>query len=146
VTQIDYNSAEGVFLTLTRQTPLKTVIDHLWYNSGTNFVGSISAITLRDTKSARTIRTFKHLPLGSRHWLPSNAHFILAGSWLELSYLASRLITRPDQLSDRHAFNMTKEMLQNRSLIDTDRDIFTPKTSMPYCFTIVISPGLILAY
>jgi hypothetical protein len=33
-TQIDSNSAEGVFLTLTRQTPLKAAIDNLWYNSG----------------------------------------------------------------------------------------------------------------
>jgi hypothetical protein len=49
------------------------------YNLGTNFVGSISVSTLRDTKSVRTIRTFKHLPLGSRHWLPFEAHFILAG-------------------------------------------------------------------
>jgi hypothetical protein len=33
-TRIDSNSAEGVFLTLTRQTPLKVAIDNLWYNSG----------------------------------------------------------------------------------------------------------------
>jgi hypothetical protein len=33
-TQIDSNSAEGVFLTLTRQTPLKAAIDNLWYNLG----------------------------------------------------------------------------------------------------------------
>jgi hypothetical protein len=33
-TRIDSNSAEGVFLTLTRQTPLKVAVDNLWYNSG----------------------------------------------------------------------------------------------------------------
>jgi hypothetical protein len=32
--RIDSNSAKGVFLTLTRQTPLKTAVDNLWYNSG----------------------------------------------------------------------------------------------------------------
>jgi hypothetical protein len=55
----NYNSAKGVFLTLTRQTPLKAAVDHLWYNLGTKFVGSISASTLRDYPSARTIKTFK---------------------------------------------------------------------------------------
>jgi hypothetical protein len=54
----NYNSAEGVFLTLTRQTPLKVAVDHLWYNSGTNFTGSISTSTLRDYPSARTFRSF----------------------------------------------------------------------------------------
>jgi hypothetical protein len=33
-TRIDSNSAEGVFLTLTRQTLLKAAVDNLWYNSG----------------------------------------------------------------------------------------------------------------
>jgi hypothetical protein len=32
---------------------------HLWYNSGTKFVGSVSASTFRDYPSSRTIRTFK---------------------------------------------------------------------------------------
>jgi hypothetical protein len=34
VTRIDSNLAEEVFLTLTRQTPLKAAVDNLWYNSG----------------------------------------------------------------------------------------------------------------
>jgi hypothetical protein len=34
-------------------------VSHLWYNSGTNFVGLVSACTLRDYPSTRTIRTFK---------------------------------------------------------------------------------------
>jgi hypothetical protein len=37
---------------------------HLWYNLGTNFVGSDSASTLRDYPSARTIRTFESPALG----------------------------------------------------------------------------------
>ena len=40
-TQIDYYSAEGVFLTLTRHTPLRAAVDHLWYNLGIS--GPISA-------------------------------------------------------------------------------------------------------
>jgi hypothetical protein len=34
MTQIDSNSAEGLFLMLTRQTLLKAAIDNLWYNLG----------------------------------------------------------------------------------------------------------------
>jgi hypothetical protein len=30
-TRINFNSAKGVFLTLTPQTPLKAAIDNLWY-------------------------------------------------------------------------------------------------------------------
>jgi hypothetical protein len=34
-------------------------VGHLWYNSATIFVGSVSVSTLRDYPSSRTIRTFK---------------------------------------------------------------------------------------
>ena len=47
-----------------------------------------------------------------------------------------------DQLSFRHAFNMTRGRYIDRSLIDTDGDRFTPKTSMPCCCTIIIPPCL----
>jgi hypothetical protein len=52
----NYNLVEGVFLTLS--------LAYLWYNLGTNFVGSVSANTLRDYPSTRTIRTFKSPTLG----------------------------------------------------------------------------------
>jgi hypothetical protein len=46
-------------LTLTLTYFARVVVGHLWYNSGTKFAGSVSASTLRDYPSARTIRTFK---------------------------------------------------------------------------------------
>jgi hypothetical protein len=79
MTRIDYYPAGKIFLTLTQAYFAMVALGHLWDNSGTNFTGPISASTLRDTKSIRTIRTFKHLPLGSHHWLLSEVHFILAG-------------------------------------------------------------------
>jgi hypothetical protein len=39
--RIDYCPAGEIFLTFTRQTPLKAAIDHLWYNS--EIMGLISA-------------------------------------------------------------------------------------------------------
>jgi hypothetical protein len=60
----NYNSAEGIFLTLTLAYIARVVVGHLWYNSGTNFVGSVSASTLRDYSSTRTIRTFNSPTLG----------------------------------------------------------------------------------
>jgi hypothetical protein len=89
VTRIDYYPAGEIFLTLTQAYFAKVALGHLWYNSGTNFAGPISSSTLRDYPSARTFRTFKHLPLDSCLRLPSEAHFILARSWPELSYLDS---------------------------------------------------------
>jgi hypothetical protein len=60
----NYTSAEGIFLTLTLAYFARVAIGHLWYNSGTNFVGLVNASTLRDYHSARTIRTFKSPALG----------------------------------------------------------------------------------
>jgi hypothetical protein len=60
----NYNSAEGVFLTLTLAYFARVAVGHLWYNSGTNFAGSVSTSTLRDYPPARMIRTFKSPALG----------------------------------------------------------------------------------
>jgi hypothetical protein len=60
----NYNSTQGVFLTLTLAYFARVTVRHLWYNSGTNFMGSVSASTLRDYPSARMIRTFKSPTLG----------------------------------------------------------------------------------
>jgi hypothetical protein len=65
-------------------------LGHLWCNSGTNFVGPINASTLKNYLFARTFKTFKHLPLDSRLRLPSEAHFILAGSRPMLNYSDSQ--------------------------------------------------------
>jgi hypothetical protein len=103
---------------------------------------ALSRITLLLGRS----RLLNHLPLDSRLWLSSEVHFILIDSRLELSYSASWSVIRLGQLSVRHAFNMNRKCSKNRSLIDTDRDRSTPKTSMPYCFTIVIPPSLLSSY
>jgi hypothetical protein len=66
----NYNSAEGVFLTLTLAYFARVAVGHLWYNLGTNFTGSVSASTLRDYPSARTIRTFKSPALGLMSMAP----------------------------------------------------------------------------
>jgi hypothetical protein len=60
----NYISAEVIFLTLTLAYFARVAMGHLWYNSETNFVGSVNASTLRDYRSARTIRTFKSPALG----------------------------------------------------------------------------------
>jgi hypothetical protein len=116
----NYNSAEEVFLTLTRQTPLKAAVDHLWYNSGTNFVGSISASTLRDYPSARMFRTFKSLALGLTPTAPFRGalYTYRLSAWVEL--LGFEVDHQTGQLSVRHAFNMTRKGSKNRSLIGID--------------------------
>jgi hypothetical protein len=67
----NYNLAKGVFLTLTHDFPHRGALGHLWDNLGTNFAGSVSASTLRDYPSARTIKTFKSPVLG----LTPTTHF-----------------------------------------------------------------------
>jgi hypothetical protein len=62
--ELNYNLAEGVFLTLTLAYFARVAVGHLWYNSGTKLVDSVSASTLKDYPSARTIRTFKSPALG----------------------------------------------------------------------------------
>jgi hypothetical protein len=81
---------------------------------------SVSASTLRDYPSARTIRIFKSPAIGLMHMAPSEVYFILAGVRPELSYSASWSVSRPDQLREWHAFNMNRKDSKNRSLIDTD--------------------------
>jgi hypothetical protein len=115
----NYNSAEGVFLTLTRQTPLKAAVDHLWYNSGTNFMGSISASTLRDP-SASTFKTFNSPVLGLTPMAPFRGTLdtYRLPTWVEL--LGFMVDHQTGQLSVRHAFKMTRGHTSNQSLIDTD--------------------------
>jgi hypothetical protein len=96
-------------------------VGHLWYNSGTNFAGSVRASTLRDYPSARMIRTFKSPALGLTPTAPFQGHFILVDSRPELSYSDSRSETlESGQVRERHVFNMTKKDSKNRSLSDTD--------------------------
>jgi hypothetical protein len=135
----NYNSAEGVFLTLTLAYFARVAMGHLWYNSGTKFVGSVSASTLRDYPSARTIRTLNHLPLDSRLRLPSKTYFILAGAQPELSYSASWSVSRPDQLRERHTFNMNRKRLQE-SVLNRHRRSHCTLASLRPVF-IQIKPG-----
>jgi hypothetical protein len=95
-------------------------VGHLWYNSGTNFAGSVSASTLRDYSSARMIRTFKLPTLGLTPkalfrgalytcWLPV---------WVELLGFVIGLQTRPTK---REAcVQHEQESSKIRFLIDTD--------------------------
>jgi hypothetical protein len=119
---LNYNSAEGVFLTLTLAYFARLAMGHLWYNSETNFTGSISASTLKDCHLLGQLGLLNHLPLDSRLQLPFETHFILADSRPELSYSGSWSETlESGQLRERHAFNMTKKGSKNQSLINTDR-------------------------
>jgi hypothetical protein len=90
----NYNSAKGVFLTLTLAYFARVAMGHLWYNSETKFTGLVSANTLRDYPFARTIRTFKSPALGLTPTAPSEVNFILTGARLELSYSDLRSSTR----------------------------------------------------
>jgi hypothetical protein len=52
----------------------------------------------------------------------------------------------PANWVNRHAFNMTRGTTMVQSLIDTNEDKYTPKTSMPCCFLICISSNLKLSF
>jgi hypothetical protein len=96
-------------------------VGHLWYNSGTNFTGSVSASTLRDYPSARMIRTFNSPALGLTPMAPfRGALYILARAWPNLSYSALWSVSKLGQLRERHTFNKNRKGSKNRSLIDTD--------------------------
>ena len=73
--------------------PAMVALGHIWYNSGTYFVGSINAAQSGTLPIARTIRTT--LPLGSRlaphtSLLPLVCALLQNEAWPELSYSASR--------------------------------------------------------
>ena len=93
----NYNSAEGVFLTLTLAYFARVAVGHLWDNSGTKFAGSISANTLRDYPSARMIRTFKSPALGLTPTAPFRGalYTYRLPAWGELLGFTVGLQTRP---------------------------------------------------
>jgi hypothetical protein len=80
VTRIDSNSAEGVFLTLTRQTLLKAAIDNLWYNSGWARI----ALRSRGYQWPGCSGLLTHLPLDPL--APFRGDFHFSTSQPELSY------------------------------------------------------------
>jgi hypothetical protein len=69
-------------------------VGHLWYNSGTNFAGSVSARTLRDQPSARTIRTFKSHALRLTPMAPFRELQVQAVAPLELPGSFRRILAR----------------------------------------------------
>jgi hypothetical protein len=75
----------------------KGSMGHLWYNSGTNFGGLVSANALRDYPSARTIRTFKSPTLGLTPTTPFRGVLYTCRSlaWVELLSFVVGLQTRP---------------------------------------------------
>jgi hypothetical protein len=109
----NYNSVEGVFLTLTHDFPHQRVLGHLWDNSGTNFVGLVSTNTLRDYPSTRMIRTFKSPALGLMPMAPFQGALYTCRlpAWVELL----RFVVRDTQvwLAKREAYvQHDKERLQ----------------------------------
>ena len=116
----NYNSAEGVFLTLTQAYFARVAVGHLWYNSGTKFAGSISTSTLRDYPSTRTIRTFKSPALGLTPTAPFRGalYTYRLPAWGEL--LGFVVGHQASQLRERHAFNMNRKGSKIQSLSDTD--------------------------
>jgi len=72
-------------------------VGHLWNISGTKFAGSISASTLRDYPSARTIRTFKSPALGLTPTAPFRGalYTYRLPAWGELLGFVVGLQTRP---------------------------------------------------
>jgi hypothetical protein len=112
VTQFDSNSAEGVFLTLTRQTPLKAAIDNLWYNSGWAQTASCS----RGYQWPGCSELLTHLPLDPLAPFWGDFHF--STSYPELSYLASRSATSGWLVKCQACIQNDIEGSRSRSLTD----------------------------
>jgi hypothetical protein len=114
----NYNSAEGVFLTLTLAYFARVAMGHLWYNSGTKFMGLVSASTLRDYPSARTIRTFKSPTLGLTPTAPfwDILYTCRSPTWVELLGFMVGLQTWPTKREAyvQHEQERLQELVLNR--------------------------------
>jgi hypothetical protein len=132
----NYNSAEGVFLTLTLTYFAKVAVDHLWYNLGTNFADSVSAIRSVPALLGITLLPgrsglLNHLPLSSRLRLPSEAYFILTDSRPELSYSDSWSSTRARLAKREACVQHDKERLQDSVLNRHRRSHYKPASLHP---------------
>jgi len=144
--RIDSYPAGGVFLTLTRayfMTELGSPLAQLRTNSQVCTAPHPQGPPICQGQDSNL--TPRSYAIDSPHILTTNwsAHFNQIG--VSGRRCTRRLRGRNDlsgQLNVRHAFNMTRGRIAIRSLNDTDGDRFTPKTSMPCCCTIVITPGL----
>ena len=82
--QIDSYLARELFLTQTHTSLIGVISGHLWYNSGTNFVGPISAAPSKILPICQEDRD-SNPPLDLRHWLSAHpyclqsVHFHLPG-------------------------------------------------------------------
>jgi hypothetical protein len=114
----NYNSAEGVFLTLTLAYFARVVMGHLWYNLGTKFTGPVSTSTLRDYPSARTTRTFKSPALGVTPTAPfrGELYTYLSPAWVELLGFMVGLQTWPTKREAcvQHEQERLQESVLNR--------------------------------
>ena len=120
VIQIDSCLVVELFLTQTHTSTVGVASGHLWYNSGTNFMGPISATPLEILPICQEDQD-SNPPLDLRHWLSAHPYCLQCVHF----HWATRLHGRndlSDQLSARHAFNMTWGCIMNRSLINIDRD------------------------
>ena len=106
-----FQPAGNLFLTQTHTSPVGVASGHLWYNSGTHFMGSSSAAQ-SGTTSCQYDQDYPTLGLtsGSLHILTTiqSAHSNRMGPALSS---ATQLHSRNElsgQLSERHAFNIDK--------------------------------------
>ena len=144
--RIDSYPAGGVFVALT-QAYLTRAARITFSTTPDQFSGPYSAAPL-GTANLLGSGLYPDTSV-LRHWLPAHPCY-QPGCALKPNGVSNRRCTRrlrgrndlSGQLSVRHAFNMTRGRTAYRSLSDTDGDRFTPKTSMPCCYTIVIPPGL----
>jgi hypothetical protein len=140
-TRIELQLSWGVFLTLTLAYFARVGVVHLWYNlettSRVRSAPALSGITLLPGRSG----LLNHLPLDSRLRLPSEAHFILAGAWPELSYSDSRSSTRARPAKREACIQHDKERLQESVLNRHRRSHCKPASLRPVFNQIV--PGSI---
>jgi hypothetical protein len=96
---------------------VRVAVGHLWYNSGTNFAGSVSADTLRDYPYVRTIRNFKSPALGlkSTALFRDTLYTYQLSAWVELLRFAVK-DTRVWPAKREACVQYGKEMLQESAL------------------------------
>jgi hypothetical protein len=145
-TWIDSYPARELFLTQIQIYLAGAALGHLWYNSGTKFVDPPNAAS-SGTPICQDAQD-SNLPMDSCHWVPTHLTSSRVRTHTDrvprLSW-ATRLCGRNElsnQLSVKHAFNITWGHIANRSLTNIHGDRSTPKTSLPCCFTIDTPPGL----
>jgi hypothetical protein len=133
----NYNSAEGVFLTLTLAYFARVAMGHLSYNLGTNFTRSVCTSTLRNYPSAKTIRTFKSPALGLTPTAPfwGALYTYCCSAWVEQLGFVVGLKTQPTkrEVCVQHE----QEKLQESVLMRHRRSHCKPISLCPIFFFLI---------